>query len=44
MVNEVNEELKNAYFKKCEEIYEYKDKCKDEALDLLKKYFFNLWD
>jgi hypothetical protein len=24
--------------------YDYRDKMKDEGLDLLKKYFWNLWD
>lgn len=39
-----NTELKDKWLKKEKEIEDYKNKCKDEAFDLLKKYFWNLWD
>lgn len=42
--NKVDEELQKNYFKKEEENELYKEKMKDEAMDLLKKYFYNLWD
>lgn len=38
------DELRENYYKREQEIFEYKDKCKDEAFDLLKKYFWHLWD
>lgn len=50
---ELNKALPNAnfpnkfaddYFEKEKEIFEYRNKCKDEALDLIKEYFWNLWD
>ena len=42
--NEPDEKLKELYYKREEEIYQYKCECKDEAMDLIKKYFYNLWD
>lgn len=42
--NEVDKELEEKYWKKEEEIAKYKESMKDEALDLIKKYFYNLWD
>lgn len=41
---EVDAELEKKYFDYEEQIAEYKRKMKDEAMDLLKKYFYNLWD
>ena len=37
-------ELREKWFNRDEEIAEYRDKMKDEAFDLLKKYFWHLWD
>lgn len=37
-------EIKEKYWNRYEEIIKYREKCKDEAFDLLKKYFYNLWD
>lgn len=39
-----SEEIKNKYWKREEDIFNYRDKMKNEAFDLLKKYFWNLWD
>lgn len=36
-------QVKN-YLNRDLEIFEYRDKCKDKALDMFKKYFWNLWD
>lgn len=41
---DVPEDLKNNYFAKEKEIYEYRNNMKNEAFDLLKKYFWDLWD
>ena len=40
----VDKELEEKYFNREKEIIEYRDKMKNEAFDLLKKYFWNLWD
>jgi len=42
--HKVDDELKNKYYKEEEKIWKYKESMKDEALDLLKKYFYCLWD
>lgn len=42
--NEPDEDLKNKYYMVEEKHWKYKESMKDEALDLLKKYFYNLWD
>lgn len=42
--NPVDEELNARYWNKEKEIQLYKIAMKDEAMDLLKKYFYNLWD
>ena len=42
--NEVDAELKEKYIAEEEKIWEYKESMKNEGLDLLKKYFYNLWD
>lgn len=42
--NEPSKELEKKYFDREKEIYEYRNKMKDEAFDLLKKYFWDLWD
>lgn len=41
---EVDKTLEKNYFRREMEISQYKEKCKDEAFDLLKKYFYHLWD
>lgn len=35
---------KNKYFEESHRIDEYRCRCKDEALDLLKEHFYALWD
>lgn len=42
--NEPDEEIREKFWNREKEIAEYREKCKDEAFDLLKKYFYNLWD
>lgn len=42
--NEPPEDLKKKYFDTEEKNMKYKENMKDEALDLIKKYFYNLWD
>ena len=42
--NEPDKDLKNKYFKIEEENMKYKENMKDEAMDLIKKYFYSLWD
>lgn len=42
--NKAEPELEQKYKQKRKEIYEYRTKMKDEGFDLLKKYFWNLWD
>ena len=32
------------YHEEEKRIDEYREKCKDEVFDLMKKYFFSLWD
>ena len=44
VTNEPSNELREKYFNREQEIFEYRDKMKDEAFDLIKKYFWNLWD
>lgn len=44
ITNEPEPELKEKYWNREKEICEYRDAMKNEAFDLLKKYFFNLWD
>lgn len=40
----VNKSLERKYFKRENEIEKYRIKMKDEAFNLLSKYFFDLWD
>lgn len=42
--NEPDEDLKKKYYDRIDEINKYKESCKDEAFDLIKKYFYHLWD
>jgi len=42
--NTVDAELQQNYFNKEMEISKYKISMKDEALDLIKNYFYDLWD
>ena len=44
ITNEPDEELEKKYKKRNEEIEKYRDEMKNEAFDLLKKYFYHLWD
>lgn len=37
-------EIADKYSEEEEKLNEYRKKSKDEAMDLLKKYFFSLWD
>jgi hypothetical protein len=41
---EVEPELERNFRKKQKEILDYQNTMKDEGLDLMKKYFWNLWD
>ena len=43
-VNEPDPDIKDKYFKREEEIWKYRNDMKNEALDLIKKYFWCLWD
>lgn len=36
--------ITDKYFEEMRNIDEYRSKCKDEALDLLKEHFYSLWD
>ena len=40
----VDKELKTKYVKEEDKIWKYRNNMKNEAFDLLKKYFWNLWD
>ena len=37
-------EISDKYFEEERKIEEYRGKCKDEAMDLLKEHFYALWD
>lgn len=37
-------EISDKYFEESHRIDEYRCRCKDEALDLLKEHFYALWD
>lgn len=41
---EEDKELVDKFINREREIFEYRNKCKDEALDIIKQYFWNLWD
>lgn len=45
-MNEVPEykEIHDKYMKEQKKIEEYQVQCKDEAFDLMKQYFYDLWD
>ena len=40
----IRKELEEKYRQRSEEIAKYRDEMKNEAFDLLKKYFYHLWD
>lgn len=40
----VSDDLEKAYYREEEKILKYKENMKDEAMDLIKKYFYHLWD
>lgn len=42
--HEPDKDLQENYYNREREIWEHKVAYKDEAIDLLKKYFYNLWD
>ena len=42
--NEPDMMLQEKYYKRVMEIENYRNACKDEAFDLIKKYFYHLWD
>lgn len=42
--NKPDSELDKKYWEREKEICKYREKMKDEAFDLIKKYFYNLWD
>lgn len=42
--NKPDKDLQENYYKIEEQNWEYKQYMKDEAMDLIKKYFYNLWD
>ena len=44
MRSEPDKELEKKYFERQKEIEKNKDDFKNEAMDLLKKYFYDLWD
>lgn len=44
VLNDADPELEEKYRNRDKEINEYRCECKDEAFDLLKKYFYHLWD
>ena len=44
VTNEPEKDLKKKYFDREAEIEEYRESMKDEAFDLLKRYFYCLWD
>jgi hypothetical protein len=37
-------DIDDKYRHESEKLEQYRDNCKDEALDMLKKYFWYLWD
>ena len=37
-------EISDKYFEEERKVEEYRSKCKDEALDMLKEHFYALWD
>lgn len=41
---QIDPELEKNYFSEEDKINKYKEDMKNEAMDLLKKYFYNLWD
>jgi len=43
-LNEADPELEQKYKQKQKEIYEYREKMKNEGFDILKTHFWNLWD
>jgi len=43
-MNEVEKDLKDKYYKEEERIWNHKCAMKNEAMKLLNKYFYDLWD
>lgn len=44
VTNEPDKEIEEKYYQREKEIFQYREKMKDEAFDLIKKYFYALWD
>ena len=44
VTNEPDPELKEKFWNREEEIEKFREERKNEAFDLIKKYFYNLWD
>ena len=42
--NEPDKDLEEKFWEREKEIEHYREACKDEAFDLIKKYFYYLWD
>lgn len=41
---EIDKDLEKSYWEEEKKIANYREQCKNEAFDLIKKYFYNLWD
>ena len=37
-------EIEDRYFEESRKIDQYRDECKDRAIDMFKEWFWNLWD
>ncbi|MDD6005623.1 MAG: hypothetical protein PUC68_08135 [Firmicutes bacterium] len=43
-VNRCPDDIRQKFIERENEIWHYRDNCKNEALDLFKRYFWDLWD
>ena len=45
-MDEISEykEIHDKHREEDEKLEKYREECKDEAIDMLKEYFFSLWD
>ena len=39
-----HKDISDKYFEERDKIEKYRSACKDEAIDMLKEYFYDLWD